>query len=578
MSKINQKDKTVADAVVEVLRAEGVDTVFSLIATSIVDIFDSLARQSTIRLVITQHEQGAAFMSDGYTRVTQRPAVCLVSAGPGATNAITGIAQAYHESSPVILISSESSTSIHGRGRSNFHEVDQIRLFRPITKWAARAERPNRVPELVQRAFHIAMSGRPGPVYVGIPKDFLLQPMLDASNLIPKRHSLTRSSAHPGDIEQAVNLLHSAKKPFILAGGGVVRSDARDHLQQLAEQLVAPVAATPWHRGIMPDDHPLGVGQLGNTGTQAALTLVAEADVILVIGSTLSELTTDRYGYNIIPKSAKLIQIDIDPEEVGKNYPVKIGLVGDAQTVLKEMLSLLATREQGETQWQNHPRLQTIAQLKSDWDEWLTELRQADSHAPIGRLTIYHELRDLLDHDAIIVAESGGTAAYTRFAFPAYEPQILPGDFSAMGSGYCMALGAKIAYPDRQVVSLDGDGAFMMVLPELQTAVENNINTLAIVFHNNSYANMKYKQTEIFEKRYLGVDFAYPDFARIAQEFGAWGERVEHADQLRSAIARALAADKPAVLDVMTDPKDQVPPSKIYRRWIKERQMSKIDV
>jgi len=578
VSKINQKDRTVADAVVEVLRAEGVDIVFSLIATSIVDIFDSLARQSAIRLVITQHEQAAAFMSDGYTRVTQRPAVCLVSAGPGATNAITGIAQAYHESSPVVLISSESSTSIHGRGRSNFHEVDQLSLFRPITKWAVRAERAERVPELVQRAFHIAMSGRPGPVYVGIPKDFLLKPMPNTINLLSKPHQPTRSSVHRDDIEQAIHLLHTAKNPFILAGGGVVRSDARNHLRQLAEQLVAPVAATPWHRGIMPDDHPLGVGQLGNTGTQAALTLVAEADIILVIGSTLSELTTDRYGYNIIPQSAKLIQVDIDPEEVGKNYPVEIGLVGDAQTVLKDMLFLLAAGGLGQAQWQNHPRLDVIAQLKADWDAWLTELRQADSQTPIGRLTIYHELRDLLDHDAIIVAESGGTAAYTRFALPAYEPQILPGDFSAMGSGYCMALGAKVAYPNRQVVSLDGDGAFMMVLPELQTAVENKINTLVVVFHNNSYANMKYKQTEIFEKRYLGVDFDYPDFAQIARDFGAWGERVEHAGQLRSAIARALAADRPAVLDVMTDPKDQVPPSKIYRRWIKERQMSKIDV
>lgn len=566
--------QTIANTMIELLRCEGVDTVFSLIATSILDPFDALAREPSIRVVATQHEQAAAFMSDGYARVTQRPAVCLLSAGPGATNAITGIAQAYQESSPVVVLASETSTGIHGRGRSNFHEIDQLALFKPITKWAARAERAERIPELVRRAFHIATSGRPGPVYVGLPKDFLLKPAPEKLLWPVRPHTFTRASSPPADLERALELLLAADKPFILAGGGVLWSGARAHLQRLAERLAAPVAATPWHRGIIPDDHPLGVGQLGNTGTQPALTLAAEADVILVIGSTMSELTTDRYGYKIIPQTAKLIQIDIDPEEIGKHYPVELGLTGDARTILEELLARLQARGMGASDWQNHPRLREVAALKRDWEQWLAELRQADEPAPLGRLTVMHELRALLNREAIIIAESGGTAAYTRFAMPAYEPQIFPGDFSAMGSGYCMAMGAKIAQPDRQVVSLDGDGAFMMVLPELQTAVEQKINTLAVIFHNNSYANMKYKQTELFEGRYLGVDFNYPNFARIAQEFGAWGEQVESVGQLRPALERALAAGQPAVLDVLTNPADQVPPSQIYRRWIKERQMA----
>lgn len=567
---------TVSDAIVEMLHAYGVGTVFGLISTSILDLFDALARYGRIRLIPTQHEQGAAFMADGYARVTGKPAVLLISIGPGATNAITGVAQAYHESSPVVVLCSEATTHVHGRGRSNFHEVDQVALFRPITKWAVRAERSERVPELLRRAFQIAVSGRPGPVYLGIPKDFLLAPApaVEVSALNPL--TPTRVNADARAVEQALALLLEAQRPFVLAGGGVLWSGARDVLRRLAQRLGAPVASTPWHRGILPDDHPLGVGQLGNTGTKAALELAAEADVILVVGSTLSELTTDRYGYSVIPSSARLIQIDIDPEEVGKNYPLAVGLVGDARTVLETMLAEMDGRGIDGAEWQGHPRLERISRLKQEWEEWLDGVRQEDSQSPIGRLTVYHVLRELLDHDAIIVAESGGTAAYTRFSLPAYQPQIFPGDFSAMGSGYCMALGAKIAYPERQVVSLDGDGALMMVLSELQTAVENEINTVALVFHNDTYSNMKYKQAKLFDGRYLGVDFAYPNFARIAEEFGAWGARVEAAEQLGSAISEALAAGRPALLDIMTEPRDQVPPSDIYRRWIQERQMSPI--
>ncbi len=567
MSELNGRSPTVADAVVNVLLQEGVNTVFSLIATSILDLFDALARQPEVRVVVAQHEQGVAFMSDGYARVTGRPAICLVSAGPGATNAITGIAQAYHESCPVVVISSETATQIHGRGRSNFHEVDQLSLFRPITKWAVRAERPECVVPLLRRAFHIATTGRLGPVYVGIPKDFLLQPAIEEGVIMPTPTLI--GTAVPEDVKRAADMLCEAKRPFILAGGGVLWSGGREALQNLAEKLTAPVAATPWHRGILSDAHPLGVGQLGNTGTQPALTLAAEADVILVVGSTLSELTTDRYSYRIIPQSAQLIQIDIDPEEVGKNYPVVVGLVGDAQLILNQLteeVEMMGGK-------QNSARLQHISTLKQAWHDWLVGMRKEDKCTPIGRLTVYHLLRDLLERDALVFAESGGTAAYTRFALPAYEPQILPGDYSAMGSGYCMALGAKIAYPERQVVSLSGDGAFMMVLSELQTAVEQHINTTAIIFHNNSYANMRYKQTQLFAERYLGVDFHYPNFAQIARDFGAWGEQIERADQLVEGITAALNAGQPAVLDIITDPENQIPPSDIYKRWIQERQM-----
>jgi acetolactate synthase-1/2/3 large subunit len=558
-------NKTVADSIIEILRDEGIEVVFSLIATSIMDLFDALAREPAIRVVVSQHEQGAAFMSDGFARVSQRPAVCIVSAGPGATNVITGVAQAYHESSPVVLLSSESSTHIHGRGRGNFHEVDQLSLFRPITKWAVRAEQAQRIPEL------------PGPVYVGLPKDFLLQPATGSRPGVPGTEQGYRTSGQSADLDKAVELLSEAEHPFILAGGGVIWSGARKQLREVAERLVAPVASTPWHRGILSDAHPLGVGQLGNSGTQPALQAAARSDVMLVVGATMSELTTDRYSQRIIRPATQLVQIDIDPQEVGKNYPVAVGLVGDAGAVLEALSERLDASGKGggadQPAWQKHPRLQAIQNEKEAWTTWLAGLRQANESAPIGRLTVLHALRQLVDDEAIIVAESGGTAAFTRFALPAYEPQILPGDFSAMGSGFCMALGAKVAFPERQVISLTGDGSFMMVLQELQTAVDHRINTVTVIFHNDSYANMKYKLAELFDGRYLGVDFDYPNFAEIARQFGAWGERIESTAELRPGIEKALASERPAVLDVMVDPADQVPPSDIYRKWIKERQM-----
>ena len=371
----------------------------------------------------------------------------------------------------------------------------------------------------------------------------------------------------------AVERLAEAKRPFILAGGGIIWANARDALQQLAEQLSAPVAATPWHRGLLPDDHPLSVGQVGNTGTQPALTLIREADVILVVGCTLSELTTDRYSHRIIPDTAQLLQIDIDPEEIGKHYPIDVGLVGDANAILSQLQAGLDQWGRSRTFDRTQPRLTYIARLKAEWEAWLRQQQATDKVTPIGRLTVYNTLRRLLAHDAIVVAESGGTAAYTRFAFPAYEPQILPGDYSAMGSGYCMALGAKIAYPQRQVVSLSGDGAFMMVLPELQTAVAHQINTVALIFSNGGYGNMRYKQSTLFNGRYLGVDFQYPNFAAIARQFGAWGARIDHADQLETTLQNALCANQPALIEIITDPSNQVPPSALYRRWIQERQM-----
>lgn len=561
-----------ADIVVECLKSEGVEHVFGLIGSAVIDVTDAIYRTPGMRFIPFQHEQGAAYAADGYARVTGKPGICLVTVGPGATNALTGIAQAYVESSPVILISGEVATTVRGKGSSNWHEIDQLSVFRPITKLATRIDRVERIPEIIRQAFRVATAGRKGPVYVGLPRDVQV-----ATSAVPvPPPTAYRAQARPrGDVasvRQAAELLLAARNPFVLAGGGVIWARAIPELLELMELLVMPGASTAHHRGIVPDDHPLGVGQVGTAGTPPALSLVQEADLLLAIGCTFSEVTTDRYGYNLLPKGAKIIHIDIDPEEIGKSYPVEVGIVGDAKAVLQEILAELKGRGLTPPDLAGHPRAQKIKEVK---ESWRTELaRMAARPSPyVTRAQLVTTVRRILNHDAIVISEAGGTCSYSRFALECYRPIIIPGDFSAMGSGFCMALGAKTAFPEQEVVSISGDGAMMMVLPELFTAVENNIPVVVIVTHNNIYSNIKYKQEKVFEGRFIGVDHPYPNFADLAQAMGAYGERVEKPEDLEPALKRALASGRPAVVDVQLDPGDRVPPSKSYERWVVERQM-----
>jgi len=566
-------ERTCAEVVIAGLKAEGVEVVFGIVGTPILDLLDALARTEGIRFIPAQHEQGVTYMADGYARVSGRPGVCLVTAGPGVTNAATGIAQAYHESSPVVLLSGDVASSVYGRGRSNFHEMDQVGLMRPITKFSARADRADRVYDFLRAAFRAATSGRQGPAYLGIPKDLLSQVVPLPSLPMGGGETLTAHMTSSRDqIEAALDLLLESKNPLIIAGGGVRWARARSQLLELAELLAIPVASTTWHRGIVPDDHPLGLGQFSNSGTRPALRAGAEADVIFFVGCTLSELTTDRYSYNLFSENTRMIHADIDPQEIGKSYPVEVGLVGHLRCLLGEMIELLQGRGVAKPTLDDHPRVKRVADWKAEWEAWLAELT-LDEAKPIRRLTLFKAVREILDREAIVVAGGGGTAAYTRFAFPAYEPLLFPGDFSPMGSDYGLALGAKVACPDRQVVSLIGDGSFMMVLPEILTAVENGIATVVVIMHNDIYANVKYKQRTLYRSRYIGVDHPYPNFAEVARCFGAWGERVEEAREIKPAMERALTSGQPAVVDVLVDPADEIPPSDEYLRWIREHQM-----
>ena len=546
--EVEKKEITGAEMMVECLKAEGVKFVFGVIGSSILDLLDVLYRTPEIRYIPTQHEQAAAFMADGYARITGETGVCTATCGPGVTNMVTGIAGAFNESSPVVLIGGDIHTSHYGKGASNFHEVDQENLYRPITKMSKRIEQTDRIGEFMRMAFRKAQSGRKGPVFLGIPRN--VQREKTTAEVWPRQkyRSEEKGRADSRSIERACELLLQARSPVMLVGGGVHWARAEKEVLTLAEMMGIPVAVS--HKGLITEDHPWSVGVVGMVGYQTAMDQMANADVVLALGCTFNQVTTASYTHRIIPRDAKIIQVDIDPNEFGKNFAMELGIVGDVKEVLSEMIETLKPEAKKR---QTGDRLKEVALGKDQWEKKLLAEGAASDAVPIHRLRLLRDLNKVLGRDAILAAESGATHGWFYYGYKSYSPILEPGDLSCMGSGWCMAMAAKLAYPNRAVVSVTGDGAFMMTMNELATAVKNKIPVVVVVPHNSVYGNVRRKQYEHFEGRFAGSELHIPNLARVAESLGAHGERVEKPAEIIPALERALASGKPAVLDVIID-------------------------
>lgn len=540
--------KNGAQVIVDCLKAEGVEFVFGVIGSAVLDLLDAIYQTPEIRFIATQHEQAAAFMADGYARITGKTGVCTSTCGPGVTNMVTGIAGANNESSPVVAILGDIHTRHYGKGPANFHEIDQENLFRPITKMSKRIEHGDRIGEFMRMAFRTAQSGRKGPVYLGIPRNIQKEPAQSDVWPVERYRSEARVRGDSQAIDRACELLLKAKAPVIFVGGGVRWSQAEAQVLELAEGLGMPVAVT--HKGFVTEDHPWSVGPVGMVGYQTAMDQVAGSDLILALGCTFNQVATASFTNRIIPKAAKIIQVDIDPREFAKSYPIELGIVGDVRAVLLDMIERL------KPQWKNRDnseRLRAVTRGKEQWEQRLLAEGAASDAAPIHRLRLLRDLNKVLRKDAILSAESGATHGWFLYGFKSYSPILEPGDLSCMGSGWCMAMAAKLAYPDRQVVSVIGDGAFMMTLNELATAVNNKIPVVVVVCHNGVYGNVRRKQYEHFEGRFAGSELCIPDLSKVAESLGAHGQRVERPEEIIPALERALACGRPAVLDVIVD-------------------------
>lgn len=540
-------EMTGAQALIRSLAREGVEVVFGLPGVQIMDAFDALYHEPSIRLVTVRHEQSVTYMADGYARTTGKVGVGLVVPGPGALNAAAGLGTAYATSSPVLLISGQMETYNLGRRRGALHEVeDQLDVFRPITKWNSRANQVSEIPELVHTAMRHLTTGRPRPVEIEIPWDLL--PAGGDTELL-EREAWPKQPPEPADLRRAAELLAHAEYPLIWAGGGTREADSSDELRELAHALNAPVITTPEGKGALSEDDPLYLGTFyyGHGPGRRAL---PRADVILAVGSRLH--LVPKTPWTIQPHQ-QLIQIDADPEEVGRNYPVAVGITADARLGLQGLLAELGGKTRSSA-WTERE----IADIRQQ------AYQEIKAMAPL-QVEIIETIRRELDDDSIMVSGTTEVGYWGHLAYPVLSPRsyLTSGYFATLGYAFPTALGAKVGNPQRQVVATIGDGGFLYAASELATAVQEGINVVTLVFNNNSLGASYSEQENRFSGRIIGTRLHNPDFAKLAEVYGATGMKLSSHEELGDALHNALGANGPVVIEVPIPnlrPPFQIPP------------------
>jgi thiamine pyrophosphate-dependent acetolactate synthase large subunit-like protein len=524
--------RTGGEWVVEALRAEGVRHVFGLPGVHNLAIYDALIRQHDIAHVLSRHEQGSGFMADGYARASGRPGVVVVTTGPGATNVLTPLVESFAGSQPILVLMSDIPAALIGKGLGALHEVpNQIDCFKPVCRWAETIYEGRDIPAAVERAFHLFRTGRPGPIALSLPTDLLVAKS-------EGRRETLRSGPPPCDprlIEDAAKRLRAAKRPLIVAGGGVVAAGASSDLAALARRLGAPVITSVMGRGAIPEADPLWLGVLPNyRSTQAAL---ESADVIVSVGCHFAHRSTKGLLLKLDFKPEQtLIHIDIDPSVIGLMHETAVGIVGDARDGLRGLLAALG-------------KAGAAAEWDSAWIRAQREVRWPRYTEPTERLI--QILRRALDPGAIVVNDQTGLNYWMEWHFPVLEPRtfLYPIGSATLGYGVPAAIGAKVAQPNRQVLAVLGDGGFMFSVNELATAVKYELGIVFLVLNDQRYGAIKYLQEGIFGK-YGEVDLANPDFPALARAFGAEGARVDGTEELPKALERALGHRGPTLLEL----------------------------
>lgn len=535
---------TPSEAFVETLVANGVKDVFGIVGSAYMDAHD-LFPLAGIRFLSVAHEQNAAHMADGYARATGRHGVCIGQNGPGITNFVTAIAAAYWAHSPVVAITPEAGSLTAGLG--GFQETDQLPIFSKITKWQTHVNSPSRIAELTGRAFHYALHER-GPVQVNIPRDYFYG---EIETAIPQPFAIGRGPGDRAAIRAAAQLLAEAKFPVIVAGGGVAFAGAGDELKQLAEYLTAPVVNSYLHNDTFPASHELAAGPLGYQGSQAAMRLIEKADVVLALGSRLGPFgTLPQYGLDYWPKTAKIIQIDADLRVLGLVRPVELAINGDARASAAALVEDL--RQIAGSRPRNVERLQLIAAEKEAWQATLAAQAGANEPGRVDPRRALAALAKARPANAMVATDIGNVCSVSNSYLQFDEPNSF---FAAMAFGNCgyaypTALGAKVGRPDRPSIAYIGDGAWGMSLAEVMTAVRENIPAVAVVFNNGQWGAEKRNQIDYFDNRFLGTELENPNFADVAVAMGAAGITVEHEDQVGDALQRAIASNRPTVINL----------------------------
>ncbi len=538
-------------AVVELLKAEEVRYIFGIVGATFLEILDALYDDHSVEYINVRHEQAAAFMADGLARVTGQPGACLVTSGPGATNLLTGVAAAHVAHSPVIVL--VGGVPMEHQQKDAFQDFDLIGMFRPVTKLAVQITRPERIPELLRAALRAATSGRRGPVFVEIPRDVLHGAVPRTDVLAPAGYRVTHPQPpHPDAIVQAVRVLGKAERPLLLVGGGATWAQANELVTRLSEQGTMPMITAYGRNDAVPNDHPLYIGPLGRAGAPEAASACRRADALLVIGSRLAQFTThfdDRY----IRPGTPLIHVDVDSRDIGRYFPVTVGIQADAREACQALLAGLAREGAPDrTAWRREAdslRAQRQARLAAE---------AGLAAKPLKPQRVYAELRRTLTPETIVALDAGAAPAYgyDRLHFARPRTFLTPLDLGGLGFAFPVALGAKLGRPGDPVVAIHGDGGFLMNAQELETAVRHGIAVVTIVMNNNCWGSEKAYQKHFYNERYIGCDIGNPRYDAYARLFGAEGYYVEHPDQVGDAVGAALRSGKPAVIEIPIDPEE----------------------
>ena len=533
-------------ALLKMLEDRDVETMFGYPGGPVIPIFDEIL-ESSVRHVLVRHEQCAAHMADAYARVTGRTGVCLATSGPGATNLVTGVATAFADSTPMLVLTGQVATKSLGLGA--FQEVDAFSLMMPVTKHNYRVLDLKDLPYAIDHGWNVTKTGRHGPVHIDLPVD-TMNSQIDES-LLSHRYPGKKVMEDLSAVPTAIEWIRAAKRPIILSGGGVVSSNASAELIRFAEMLRAPVVMPLLGLGTIPAEHPLSLGSVGMHGKMCSLSALKESDLIIAVGTRFSDRTHSFHSQ--MAPGCKIIHIDIDMVEFGKHNQVSADILADAKKALTELMRQLGTAPRHEGWCKEVMEFKKRCECDTDYDT-----------SPIIPQKVMHEINRILDDDTIVTTDVGQNQMWAMHHLKIRRPRqlITSGGFGTMGFGLPAAIGAKVACPDKKVMTITGDGGLLMVIQELATAVAENTPIVICLLDNGWLGMVKQWQNLFWNDRYSGTQLyaSNPDFVKVAEAFGAKGMKVERASEIGDALKTAFASDKPFLIDIKVDPRENVLP------------------
>jgi len=546
--------KTGAQILLESLRLEGVETIFGYPGGAVLDVYNELFN-FPLKHILVRHEQAAVHGADGYARATGRPGVALVTSGPGATNTVTGIATAYMDSIPLVVFSGQVPSALIGNDA--FQEADIVGITRPCTKHNYLVKNVNDLAGIIKEAFYIATSGRPGPVLVDIPKDVLqASAVFHYPEEISMRSYKPTYEGHIGQVIKAVKLMMKAKKPVVYAGGGVVLSEAAEELTELSRMLNLPTTTTLMGLGGFPEDDPLSMGMLGMHGTYRANMAVTHCDLLIAVGSRFDDRVTGKL--DTFATHARIIHIDIDPTSISKNVKVDVPIVGDVKDVLRKII--------------NHAHEEDVEGFKKAIEPWNSEIQSWKATYPLAYKQgknhikpqyVVEKISELAGEDAIISTEVGQNQMWTAQYYKFRKPRtfLTSGGLGTMGYGFPAAIGAAVAFPDRHVIDIAGDGSIQMNIQELATVVQYRIPVKIAILNNHFLGMVRQWQELFYDKRYSNTCMqVQPDFVKLAEAYGAKGLRANKKEDVEMVVREALATEGPVIMEFIVAPEEDVYP------------------